>query len=184
MTRRLKAVFGLLVLAAAVPVSATTVRRLANAELTSQADLIVIGRAVDSRTQWIERNLFTIVTIEVSDTLKGSGAQRVEVFVPGGIDSNRKFPVAVTYPGAPIFAPNEDVFLFLVSDEDTSAYAVAGFSQGKLSIVEDNQGVKRVSRDLTKVDVQDAGGVMRGTRTFQPLADFIDEVRANLAATR
>ena len=58
------------------------------------------------------------------------------VGVPGGVDANRKFPIAMTYPGAPRIAPDEEVFLFLVraDDEVAQSYAMTGFSQGKFSI--------------------------------------------------
>lgn len=181
MKLKLPAVFGLLVLAAAVSVDATTVPRLANEEMTNTADLIVIGKAIESHVQWIDRALYTMVTVEVSETLKGEPARQIQIALPGGIDSNRKFPVAMTYAGAPTFALQEQAFLFLESGEDMGgAYAIVGFSQGKYSIVTDNAGVKRVSRDLTPVQVQDANGVTRGTRTFEPLADFVDEIRGHL----
>jgi hypothetical protein len=61
---------------------------------------------------------------------------------------------------------------------------VAGFSQGKFSIVEDSQGAKLVSRDLTDVQVQDTKGVSRGTRTLQRLTDFVAEIRDHVRGER
>jgi hypothetical protein len=178
--RKLQVLFTLLVLAAALPVHATTVRRMANEELTSQADVIVIGRALSAQSRWIGRDLVTVVTVEVSDTLKGEAGAQIEVALPGGIDSRRKFPISVNYPGAPTLEVNERAVLFLVDGSGASSYEIAGFSQGKFSIVEDAAGVARVSRDLTRVEVQDAKGLARGTRTFQPLAELVEEIRGHL----
>jgi hypothetical protein len=120
------------------PAGFDTGEALSVQELTSQADLIVIGRAVDSRSQWTGdgRNLYTLVTIEVEETLKGTPVDTIVVAVPGGIDANRKFPVAMTYPGAPRITPDEQVVLFANDSQDEMAgtYAVAGYAQGKFTV--------------------------------------------------
>jgi hypothetical protein len=180
----LSAVLGLMVLAAAVPVDATTVRRLANEELTHEADLIVIGKALESKTQWVGRSLYTVVTVQVTEALKGEAGAQIQVALPGGRDTQRKFPIAVTYAGAPTLSRDEPVVLFLVGGRDISAYAIAGFAQGKYTIVVDEAGTKRVARDLTRVEVQDASGVSRGTRTFQPLSELVSEIRGYLERER
>jgi hypothetical protein len=185
MKRALKALLGASVLAiTAADIEATTVRRVANEELAREADLIVIGRAVESKPVWVDRTLATLVTVRVDETLKGPADAQVTVALPGGIDASRKFPVAVSYPGAPTMSPDEDVVLFLVAGENVGSYAVAGFSQGKFSIVEDSEGAKLVSRDLTDVQVQDTKGVSRGTRTLQRLTDFVAEIRDHVRGER
>jgi hypothetical protein len=181
MHRRLPAFLCLLVLTTAtLDVSATTVRRLANEDLAREAELIVVGRVAGSQARWVEGNLLTFATVTVAETLKGSAGETITVAVPGGIDSNRRFPVSVTYPGAPRLQALEEVVLFLVGDEDASAYAIAGFSQGKFSVVEDAEGVKLVSRDLTRVHVQEGKQVARGTRSLQRLSDFVEEIRGHV----
>jgi hypothetical protein len=125
----------------------------------------------------VDRDLVTFVTVSVTETLKGEPLSSVTVAIPGGIDANRRFPVAVTYPGAPSLGPDEEVLLFLVNGQDVSgAFAVAGFSQGKFSVVQDAAGVKHVSRDLTTVSVMDANGVAQGTRQLERLSDFREEI--------
>jgi hypothetical protein len=126
-----------LALAVAVPAHATTARQLSNEGLTETSELILIGRAESSRAVWIDRQLVTLVTVSVTESLKGSPGETVTVALPGGIDSQRRFPVSVTWPGAPTLQPQEEVFLFLVPWQEIAAdsYTVAGFSQGKFSIV-------------------------------------------------
>lgn len=166
----------------ATDVSATTVRRLTDEALTEQAETIVIGRAVERQARWVDRDLVTFVTIQVTETLKGTVAPTVTVAVPGGIDARGKFKVAVTYPGAPTIGPDEEVVLFLVEGQEISgAYAVAGFSQGKYSVLEGPSGEKEVTRDLTGVTVADPGGVTRGTQTRRRLADLRDDIRRYLS---
>ena len=71
----------------------------------------------------------------------------------------------------------------MASDEIEGARAVVGFSQGKFSIVGEG-GDKRVSRDLTALNLVRAGGVSRGARTLEPLADFRAEVLRSLDAVK
>lgn len=149
-------------------------------EMVNQSDVIAIGNCLDTRSMWVDRSLVTLATVSVSETLKGAESGTVTVVLPGGIDANRKFPVAMSYPGAPRLTPGEDVFLFLTSDTDVGGYNVAGFSQGKFSIVNDEDGIPVVSRDLTKMALQGNNGVRRGGANVTPLATFKDQVRGYL----
>lgn len=152
-------------------------------QLSQGSDLIVTGRCLDTRSMWIENNrvLVTLATIDVGETLKGEPGQTVTVVLPGGIDANRRFPVAMTYPGAPTIAAEEEVFLFL--DHDTSVesgWAVSGFSEGKFSVVSDGNGRKLVSRDNVRVSVDAGPGLVRGQRQFVPFDDFKNKVKGHL----
>jgi hypothetical protein len=164
-----------------VPVLATTARELSVDALSTESDVVVIGRCVEITTTWMDRTLVRIATIRVDEQLLG-GASTITVVMPGGIDANRAVPVAMLYPGAPTMSVGEEMFLFL--DDETATlggYTVAGFSQGKFSILTDPRGQKVVSRDLTGLELQNAGGVRRGTRTVVPLTEFTDQVRRHLA---
>src|SRR5262245_49315786 len=99
---------GALVLMAALGTTtvarATTAVHLSDANMVAQSDSIVTGECVGRESRWIDQQLVTVVTVAVSETLKGEEAATIEVVLPGGIDMNRKFPVAVTWPGAPTIA--------------------------------------------------------------------------------
>lgn len=160
---------------------ATTAIRMSNADLASEADLIVIGRGVESRTAWVGRVLVTYVTVSVTESLKGTSGETITVALPGGIDANRKFPIAMTYAGAPAIRSNEDVFLFLGHDSDLGAYTVLGFAQGKFSIVSDAQGAQYVTRDLTGIRLQGGTGAVRGATSYTSLSEFRAEIQGYLA---
>lgn len=150
-------------------------------DMTSQSDVIAIGNCVDTRSVWVDGTLVTIANVALTETIKGSESGTLSVVLPGGIDVNRKFPVAVSYPGAPRLTPGEDVFLFLTSGSDFGGgYTVAGFSQGKFSIVNDEDGQPVVSRDLTKMSLQGNNGVRRGQANVTPLATFKAQVKGYL----
>lgn len=152
-------------------------------ELTLQSDLIVSGQAVNTESRWIEdgRVLVTLATIAVSETVKGEPSSTVTVVIPGGSDANRRFPVAMTYPGAPNIYPQEEVFLFLTStDSVADSYAVTGFSDGKFSLVKDEAGDKFVSRDYIRTEIKTASGVVRGNQQFVSAVSFKNKIREYL----
>ena len=149
--------------------------------MTDQSDVIAIGDVVDTKSVWVDGTLVTLASVSVSETLKGDGSGSLTVVLPGGIDANRQVPVAVSYPGAPRLTPGETAFLFLNSDVDYGlGYYVAGFAQGKFSIVNDEDGQPVVSRDLTRMSLQGNNGVRRGGANVIPLDTFKDRVKARL----
>jgi len=150
-------------------------------DMVNQSDLIAIGNCVETQSVWVDRALVTLATVNVTETLKGAELGTVTVALPGGVDANRKFPVAMTYPGAPRITPGEDVFLFLTSSgEVAGSYTVAGFSQGKFSIVKDEDGEQFVTRDLTKTLLQGNNGVRRGSVNATSLKSLKAEVKGHL----
>ena len=150
-------------------------------DMVIQSDLIAIGSCVETKSVWVDRSLVTLATINVSETLKGAELGTITVALPGGIDANRKFPIAMTYPGAPRLTPGENVFLFLTSNDLVAgSYTVAGFSQGKFSIVNDEDGEQVVTRDLTKTMLKSNNGVRRGSTDMTKLSSFKAEVKAHL----
>ena len=151
-------------------------------DMTDQADVIAIGNCVDTRSMWVDQSLVTLVTVAVAERLKGgSPDETLTVVVPGGVDTNRKVPIAMTYPGAPRLTPGENVFLFLNADSEVGgAYNITGFSQGKFSIVEGDDGEPLVGRDLTKVSLKDDNGVHRGSANLTPLASLKAQVNSHL----
>lgn len=167
--------------AASVQEGTTLAADLTLQEMTAQSDLILTGECVGTRSVWIDRTLVTLATVAVDEAIKGDPGSMVEVALPGGIDSNRRVPIAMTYPGAPQMQANEEVFLFLTRGEGMGdAYVVSGFAQGKYSIVENERGEKHVSRDLTRVRLERGPGVRRGQAESLPLQAFKQRVRGHL----
>ena len=150
-------------------------------DMVNQSDLIAIGNCVETKSVWIDRSLVTLATVSVTENLKGNESSSITVALPGGVDVNRKIPVAMTYPGAPQMTPGENVFLFLTSsDEVPGGYTVSGFSQGKFSIITDENGEQVVSRDLRKTSLKSDNGIHRGSNNTVPLSRLKDEVRGYL----
>ena len=68
-------------------------------DMAKQSDVIAIGTCLETRSVWIDQSLVTVATVAVSETLKGAESPNLTVVLPGGVDANRKFPVAMSYPG-------------------------------------------------------------------------------------
>jgi hypothetical protein len=154
---------------------------MSNRALAQAADLIVVGHCTQVRSVWQGRALVTQATIAVSESLKGGGPATITVTVPGGIDARRKFPVSMTYAGAPQIAVGEEVFLFLArSTAAPAGLTVVGFSQGKFSIVRDAVGQAAVSRNLSALTLASPAGTRQGTASRVPLARFREEIRGYL----
>jgi hypothetical protein len=152
-------------------------------EMALQSDMIVTGQSVNTESRWIEggRVLVTLATISVGEVVKGEPASSVTVVLPGGTDANRRFPVQMTYPGAPTISPQEEVFLFLTeTDSVPGGYAVAGFNEGKFSIVKDEAGNKLVSHDYIRGEVSNGPGFVRGNRQFIPISAFKNQIKGLL----
>jgi hypothetical protein len=150
-------------------------------EMAEGASVIVIGKCTGTQSRWVEGALITDATILVEETIKGGMTETLKVELPGGIDSNRKFPVAMTYPGAPQIYLDEEVFLFLTSpDGSADGYSVMAFAQGKFSIGQAGDGEKVVMRDMTREPVRKGAGVNRGNLQGVPLSEFKALVRAYL----
>ena len=165
-----------------LPVPDTTLAvALSVQDMVNQSDVIAIGNCVETKSVWIDRALVTLATVSVTESLKGNATSTITVELPGGIDANRKFPIAMSYPGAPNLTPGESAFLFLTATGEVGgSYNVAGFSQGKFSIVTDEDGKQMVSRNLTKTSLKSNNGVRRGGSDLIPLATLKEQVRGYL----
>ncbi len=168
---------GLLLLAVAhSPVMATVNQPLSDLELAERAHAIVLGRAAAQQTVWLGRDLVTLVTLTVGESLKGSPGATLTVALPGGIDRQRKIPIEILYVGAPRIANGEEVLLFLERSQRIvpGGFVVSGVSQGKFSIVEDAAGVKWVSKGARPF-ATDARASSRA-RDLKRLSDFRREI--------
>jgi hypothetical protein len=164
------------------PLAATVIVPLEFRELVSAAPVIVHGRVVDVRAEWMDgrRRVETFVTLHADDFLKGHLDEDVTFRVPGGqIGRYRTIMI-----GAPEFTAGDEVVLFLNSSAPNPY--VYGLSLGVYRVVTDETSGRRVVIPppvMAKV-LGDAEVVIRGDRARQPLAldAFKETVRQTIAA--
>jgi hypothetical protein len=144
---------------------ATTLEEQSLRAMVQQAELIVTGTCTKVESRWLGRTLVTLATVSVSETLKGAERAQLTLVVPGGLDTERPIPIAVTYPGAPVVMPGQGLVLLLEpTAEAAEGFRSVGFSQGVLPVVRDASGKSVVLR----------GGAAAGG------ASPLDEVRAEI----
>lgn len=182
-----RAVPGLLAAALALtPAWATTVVERTETDLIEEASIIVTGQCTHLQSQWIDRNLVTIATIYVSEVLKGQAGPVVTVVLPGGIDANRRVPVAMTVSGAPQISVQEEVLLFLMPEARVAnGFAIAGFSQGKYTLATEAKGQTVASQNLSDLNLQSrSGAVTQGRAKTLLLGDLRQKIQETLSAGR
>ena len=141
--------------------SATTLVPADFAHMARESELIVRGTVVQVDGQRIggRQTIESLITLRVSDTIKGTSVEETVFRVPGGkVGRYRRVMV-----GAPQFSPGDEVILFLKGRAPAMAMPY-GLSQG----------VYRVSRAagtpvVTPAVVAGAGRVTRGDPARRPM---------------
>jgi len=169
-----------LLLALGVPrAHATEMEHLDTQALVTASNDIVIGEVESIQPHWNagHTKIVTDVTVRVTQTLKGRGADRLTLTQLGGeVDG-----VRYTIPGCPSFARGEEALLFVWRDTRGQAQ-VNGLAQGKFDIVRDPaSGTATVQRSVPGLAVGDARQ-LRLVPQNQPaprilLDDMVREIR-------
>jgi hypothetical protein len=138
----------LITLAVLGPSARTQERALQTAELTRQADLVVVGRVADVRASWNHERtrIQTAVTVAVDQSLKGSaGGGSVTITTPGGeVDG-----VGEYYSHTARFTKDENVVVFARRSPDGNL-RVTGGEQGKVAVRRDEAtGARMVAGSVT-----------------------------------
>lgn len=129
--------------------NAATVEAMTLEQMAERADLIFVGRAIDSRAGWnVQRTrIYTYTTFQVERFLKGGGGaegQQVTIRLWGGdLGPMRSF-----VPGTPQFAPGEEVLLFCVGS-GARVPTLLGLALGKFTLTRDEGGEVFLKRDIS-----------------------------------
>ena len=178
-----RVIVGVALVAAFVPpVSATVLLPGDLGDIAHAASAIVRGTVVDVRSDWADnrRRVETIVTLRVSESLKGEMRGLVSVKVPGGVLGRYR---SITI-GAPSFRPGEEVVLFLGAEPPALPYVI-GLGQGVFRVQRDlRTGATSVTPPALLADSTRTVRVQRGdpSRGAMSVQQFADTVRHLLAA--
>ncbi|HSK10228.1 MAG TPA: hypothetical protein VK911_11690 [Vicinamibacterales bacterium] len=177
MLRQLVRALPLLVVFASIPAGATVLVPADFRELAREATVIVHARVVSVESVWTDgrRTVETIVTLEVSEALKGRPGTEVSVRVPGGRMGRYRSVVV----GAPTFREGQEVVLFLGGRAPALSHLL-GFSQGVYRVHRDRSGRALVTPPIANTaGVRAPVKIQRGDPARGPvaLADFTRQVR-------
>ena len=127
----MRTALALLLLVSALPARAALAVPASVEDLARSSQAVVRGRVAKLTSRWSEdqRRIFTYVEIAPSSVWRGAPPSRVTVLVPGGVVG----PIGQRVDGAPTFAKDEDVVVFL-SEAEAGAFRVTGLAQGKFKV--------------------------------------------------
>jgi len=139
-------VFVLLHLAFGRAIAQTEKSRLA--ELTKQAEVIVVGKVTDVRSEWNsdKTRIFTKVSVDVAEYVKGETPTKTLIITQlgGEIDG-----VGELYTHTPTFSQGEEVLVFVKKDSKNNLI-VAGGNEGKFKVTKDGlTGERMVQGNLS-----------------------------------
>jgi hypothetical protein len=135
------------------PIQATTLRKLSLSDLTSGADVIVVGKCEQKRCIWRDRKIYTVVTVRIERSLKGRHRTNevVEVHVLGG-QIRKPIPVRMQVQGAAHVTVGEEMVLFLKKEgKEPRRHSFVGMFQGKFTVKQNKEDVtaKVVTQELS-----------------------------------
>lgn len=152
-THRTTFVIGLL-LTAGVGLRAAVVPRYSLEELAHSSALIVHATVRGSWVAWDERGLYlwTHYRLEPLETIKGVAAGQVVVSEPGGTLDG----VTMLVSDVVQFHQGEEVVVFLYRN-GLGYWRVRGYGQGKFTLVEAKDGVKKLHTNLDALQIVETG---------------------------
>jgi len=121
-------------MALAASANATTNTELDLSEVVQAASTIVAGEVVSSTTKMQGKAATTVISVRVTDEIKGDTPEIVEISVPGGSYTSGRFRIGETHAGAPSAFANQKSVYFLSNNASQGGYDVVGFNQGIIAI--------------------------------------------------
>ncbi|MCE1246972.1 MAG: hypothetical protein LWY06_10025 [Firmicutes bacterium] len=121
-------------------------------ELAKNADIILSGKVIDTTAKWEvnpqtgKKNIYTYVTLELIDVVKGKVKGNTYTFrVLGGAIPGERIAQGVVE--MPAFKNGRETFLFLHNDKNLYS-PVVGFYQGKFNIeIDPSSGIRKIYTD-------------------------------------
>jgi hypothetical protein len=160
-------------------VSATTAKLASDDQLIRTSRVILTGDVQAIQASWDARrqNIYTYVTVKVSEVLKGQLRNDTIVIKQAG---GRVGDDAIIIDGAPKYKVGQEVLLFLNTLPDGSL-TIAHLFQGKYEIVADaDTGRQMVRRTIDGDNVHILPGQTEQVTNSAELSAFIEKIRATL----
>lgn len=173
-----------LTLALAAPAAATLTRAVAFDQKVDEAQSIILGKCIATRTQWDgeHRFILTYSTFRVEQTLKGAPPAEVTLVTPGGdVGSIRQESI-----GIPVFHEGDERVLFVKSTG--AGPTVLYFDQGAYDVTSDEHGEKVIApvpSAAVRIDTQTGKAIPpEAPRTIREMQRQIQESRTRVEAQK
>jgi hypothetical protein len=169
---------GLLVLGA--PIFSATLEKLSVEQMSQQSTAIVRGRITGCSGEMRGPVIYTRCAVAVTETWKGTPAQKIQFVVPGGTFQG----LSQTFSGSPKFNPDEQFVLFLWVGR-SGIPQIIGLSQGVFSVSTSDKGEVTVKKEATSELMLDAvGNQVRDEAASLSVAELRSRVREALGRAR
>ncbi len=165
------------------PANATVMLKQSVADLTGNADNIVVGKVIKIKSEWnLKRTkIFTYTTIEVTTEVKGVNETKTVVIreIGGEVDGRRLFVA-----GSAQYSEGEEVVLFLNKLENS--YRTVGMTQGKYNVITDKitgkkSVINRAAGGVTLLDKNTREAVEPDGDIEMELEEFIGIIKLNIS---
>ena len=162
----------------------TSVKEMSLKDLCKSSNEIVIARVIDLQSYLIsdKNRIYTKINIEVEESIKGNlkSKEQFTLSIYGGTMNG----ITTFVVGGPQFSPGENIILFLKQFKDSIAtnkgLFVAGLSQGKFNIIEDEKTkLKMVIRDQCEkllLSEKDNSTILLTSLNAISLSDFLQYI--------
>jgi hypothetical protein len=121
-------------------------------KLSAEADVILTGKVTKQNSSWNQDNtrIFTEVTVEIDEYLKGSNTNKtLVVTTPGGEVGE----VGELYTHMPRFNKDEEVLLFVKKDKKDLRYKVLNGDDGKMTLYTDKKTGEKMTSSNRKISI-------------------------------
>jgi hypothetical protein len=160
------------------PLQCATLERLSLDDMIAKSTVIVRGKVTSSYAAFASTApvIYTHYSLQVSDWLKGSGGNTIDIAVPGGAVSNAR----QSFAGATAFSAGDEYVFFLWTSK-AGLTQVIGLTQGLFSLARDGSKDPMATRSASHELMLD-----RGTGhpvKDQPLIMHLSELRSRISTT-
>jgi len=164
--------FSTLAIASLLAVLGAAAPTAADGDVARAAAVVVAGRVAAVAAEWDGDTIYTYITIDVRDVVKGwIPERRITLKQLGG----RVGDTALVIDGQAIFDRNEDVFLFLSIRPRDRTLMTTALGRGKWTIVSGAKANDRRARRLPAATTQ----VVLGAGEERSLAALVDAARSS-----
>ena len=157
------------------PLPGSTLQQLSLDDMIRLSTVIVRGKTQQTASTYRNSIIYTHYQVQVSETLKGTAANQLEMVVPGGAANQMQ----QTFAGAPTLAPGQDYVLFLWTSK-SGLTQIIGLSQGLFVVTTNASGQLMVTRAASAERMVNAAGLPVTDSNIQLL---LSELRGRIQAT-
>jgi hypothetical protein len=160
------------------PLPGSTLQQLHLDDMIRLSTVIVRGKTQQTVSAYRNSIIYTHYQVQVTETLKGTAANQLDMVVPGGASNQMQ----QTFAGAPTLAPGQDYVLFLWTSK-SGLTQIIGLSQGLFVVTTNASGQQMVTRAAATERMVNASGAQVNDSNLQMLlSDLRNRIQATLSS--